>query len=28
VFYEAWIADSSTVPHGYSNQVSIQFRAR
>ncbi len=28
VFYEAWIADSSTVPHGYSNQVSVQFRAR
>jgi hypothetical protein len=28
VFYEAWIADSSTVPHGYSNQVSVQFRSR
>jgi hypothetical protein len=25
VFYETWLADGNTVPHGYSNQVSIQY---
>ena len=25
VFYETWLADGNSVPHGYSNQVSIQY---
>ena len=25
VFYETWISDGNAVPHGYSNQVSIQY---
>lgn len=25
VFYETWLSDGNTVPHGYSNQVSIQY---
>lgn len=25
VFYETWLSDGSAVPHGYSNQVSIQY---
>jgi len=25
VFYETWLSDATTVPHGYSNQVSIQY---
>jgi hypothetical protein len=25
VFYETWLSDGTTVPHGYSNQVSIQY---
>ena len=25
VFYETWLSEGTTVPHGYSNQVSIQY---
>ena len=25
VFYEAWLDDGGSVPHGYSNQVSVQY---
>jgi hypothetical protein len=25
VFYETWLSDGTAVPHGYSNQVSIQY---
>jgi hypothetical protein len=25
VFYETWLSDGTTVPHVYSNQVSIQY---
>ena len=25
VFYETWLSDANTTPHGYSNQVSIQY---
>jgi uncharacterized membrane protein len=28
VFYEAWLDDGGSVPHGYSNQVSVQYTDR